>query len=246
MYGYTWTIVLIFIICGFFLFHFRGKYNIKKLLAVNLACLFSGFIQIWSLECLGNVPAWSFYDKTCSGITLFQHIVIEDLFFIIGCTTLFYWFNFIVKKIPDVLRKKHLLHYLTIFGILGTIQWLYATGGTGARDLIVVYAMAPLVLFLHFVSRFKIKLNYTAMYVLLAFVAVVGVGWDVLNVTLLKHWFYNIDCNLLSKRGFFFNDLLHTSISIGYSIAGFITFFSTDTIVEYFTTRKSRNVIYKD
>jgi len=243
--GYTLTIFLIFSFCIFFLAFFNRKYCRKKLITVNIFCLFSGLVQIWSLETLGNVPAWDFFDGTTLNIK-FGKIYLEDVLFIPACTTLFYCFKYYINRIKDYLRDNYILHLFTIFGLIGVVQWLYSTGGTGARELIVVYSMLPLVIFLHLVDKWRLQLNYTAMYITLGFVCLVGFGWDLLNVTLLKHWFYNTDCNLLSQRGFFFNNLLHTSISIGYNIAGFIFFYSVDTIVGHFIHLKNKSIIHNN
>jgi len=210
------------------------KYNKVKLLFVVIACFIGGVNQLYGLECIPEFSAWFFNKGTVLGIYLFKHLAIEDLFFIVGCTVLFYFYHYLCKKIPDVLREKKVLHSLTIFTIVVIIQAMYQTAGIGAQQLIVVYTILPLILLLYFVGAKGIKLNFTGLYVLFVLVCATGLGWDFLNVTVLKHWVYDPRCELLSQRGFFFDGLLHTAISIQYNISGFIYFITADTIMEYF------------
>ncbi len=161
------------------------------------------------------------------GIFLFKKVVIEDIVFIPVCTNLFYGFTFLIRKIHDYAKQNILLHFITITSILSILAWLWQTAGTGCQTLIVSFIILPAIIFMFVANRYKIRINYTHLYLTFIFICFVSVGWEVLNQFYLHHWSYNPKCDLLSKRGFFCGFKFHTSIVFGYTIAGFTNYYGS-------------------
>ena len=178
-------------------------------------------------EVFPNEPAWKFPLNKVLGIFICEDFAIEDLFFIYAFTNLFYWFAWAIRKVPDSLsRSKNKIFYnglMIAFNVI-ILGWLYQTGGEGAKVLITCYIMLPALVFGQILNHNNYKYNFTQLYILFAFVCFCSIGWEFVDKFWLKCWYYNPNCELLSKEGFFLKGKFHTSITIGYTIAGFVFF----------------------
>lgn len=229
--GYTLTILLIEIINLFFIYKHKKNINFKKLIYTNIFCIIGGIIQIYILECVPKFEAWYFNRSSIINIFLFEKIAIEDIVFVHACTNLFYYLKYLFKKyLNDFIWKKKNINITLIFLLTIMMQILWAIGGESSKHLIAVYII-PILIFWCFYKE-NIKIHWVCFYLMLISVCLIGFGWDFLNVTIFKHWFYNKKCSYLSQEGFFFKDRLHISISITYNITGFLYFYIFDELSE--------------
>jgi hypothetical protein len=196
---YTFTIIALIIINAVALYVNRKKINWKKYLSVQAFTFLFGIAQIHGLENLGNVAV------PC-------------------CSSLFYYFMFKIKNVPDFLKNKCLVKYgLLFFVILEAL--IYQAGGEGCRVLMIAYTLIPLVVLLIIGFDFK-NINITHPFFTLLFCFVINCGWDFANAY-LRRWIYDVNCDLLGEHGWFFNDLLHVSIFVQYAVSGFtVMYFS--------------------
>ncbi len=187
---------------------------------------------------MGNIPAWSFDPDSILGIFLFDHVVLEDVLFIPACTNLFYFFCFATRKIPDIFKDNIYFHCTFIVSIICALSWLYVTAGKGYEQLHIAFILTPAIAYTLIINYYNIKINFTHAYLMLIFLMAFSNTWEFTNAFKLGHWFYNIACNLLSKAGFMLKGKLHTSISFGYNLAGYIVFYGAMVITVAFDKGK--------
>ena len=236
--SYTLLILNLLLLNVFLLILYRKRIDWKKFLAVNSFCTPFGTLQLWGLQTLGNVPAWYFLPGTTLNIQVIGKVDIEDIVFIPVCTSLFYFFSFLMKRVPDIMKNNYILHGSFVGIIISLVAYTIMTSGIGTLWLILGFGILPFMMFLHIVSKFRIDLNYTHIYLTFLFVCVFGIGWEIVDKFILFMWKYDPNCNLLSKIGFFYKNLFHTAITIAYSIVGWVVFYSSETIFSFLVDRR--------
>jgi hypothetical protein len=229
---YTYTIFFLNIV-GILLINKASKSKYWKWKPFFCSLVFSfvyGLSQIYDLENASNIPAWTFPMEAVLNIYPLSNVAIEDVFFIIGCFNVFYWFLFKTRRIQDYLRrfkKENLVTVvLSVFCILEAM--VYQWGGIGAQRLIIGYTVFPVLAFLlakATIPKFMDQeINITHALLVLCFVVLFSSVWEFLNAW-RQHWIYEDGCDLLSKEGWFLNKKLHIAIFFQYPWSGFLVMY---------------------
>ena len=231
---YTYTITALNII-GILLINKATKSKDWKTKPYISALIFSftlGLAQIYDLENAGNVPAWIFPKEAVLNIYPLSNVALEDIFFIIGCFNVFYWFLFATRGMVDYFRrfKKQNVVVLVLATFCVLEAMVYQWGGVGAQRLIIGYTVFPTIAYLlakSTIPKFmKAEINITHALTVLVFVVLFSSIWELLNAV-LRHWIYNKECNLYSKEGWFLGGKLHISIFFQYAWSGFLVMYFT-------------------
>ena len=231
---YTYTIFFLNII-GIFLIGKISKskhWDKKPYISALIFSFILGLAQIYDLENAGNIPAWIFPKGAVLNIYPLPNVALEDIFFIVGCFNVFYWFMFVTSSITDWLRRfKHqnvVVLVLAVFCVLEAM--IYQWGGVGAQRLIIGYTVFPVLAYL--IAKVTIPksmnqvINVTHALTVLTFVVVFSSVWELINAV-LRHWIYNKDCELFSQEGWFLGGRLHISIFFQYAWSGFLVMYFT-------------------
>ncbi len=226
-YPYTLTITSLLIFTSMCLIIYRNKINWKKYLHGLGFTGALGVAQIHGLENLGNIPAWYFPEGSSFWGAAFGHVYFDDIMFIPACYSVFYFFMYWIRRVPDVVPKKFYIHIVAIAVILEAM--LYQVGGHGTMILMVAYTLVPIIFFMAYCVIVKPNINVTHALLTLLFVIVFSSVWELFNAW-RQHWVYNVDCNLLGKDGWFFNYKLHVGIFLQYAWSGFVVMYATLTI----------------
>lgn len=221
---YTFTILTLIIINVVALYVNRKSINWKKYLSVQVFTFLFGMGQIHGLENLGNVPAWSFPKGSSLGIYVYKNILLEDVLFVPCCSSLFYYFMFKIRNVPDLIKNKSLICWPLALSIVIEAM-IYQAGGEGCSVLMVAYTLMPIVVLLVIGFNFR-RVNITHALLTLCFCLFINCGWDFINAYLM-HWVYDVNCNLFGKHGWFLSNKLHVSIFVQFPISGFtVMYFS--------------------
>jgi len=226
-YPYSVTIaflVMLNILCVIF---FYDKIKWKKYLAGMAFTGAFGVVQIQGLENLGSTPAWYFPEGSSYWGPAFGHVYYDDILFVPACYSIFYFFMFLIRHVPDIVPRSSYLYIISVAVILEAI--LYQVGGEGTRILMVAYTLVPLLLFIFYCMIKEPSLNVTHALITLFFVVVFGSAWELFNAW-RQHWVYDVDCDLLGEHGWFFNYRLHAGIFFQYAWSGFVVMYCTLTI----------------
>lgn len=235
-YFYTWQIFFFFIVNVIVLTKYRSKITWKRYLSVMLINCTWGIIQINDMENYASIPAWGFYEGVSYWGTAFGHLYWDDIGFIFVCTSLFYYFLFKTKNIPDIIPKKWYIWLVCIF-ILVEAQ-LYHICGDGGKTLVLIYTLIPVLLFTFYCIIKNHKPNITQAVSFLGLVLVVSLPWEILN-DIFKWWFYNKESNVFSNREFIAGGNIPMSISPQFTISGWTVMFSIWTV---FCTEKHTRI----
>lgn len=226
-YIYSWQIL------GFALFNllaltiYRKKINWGRFLKVNAICMVWGIIQINALENYVNVPAWGFHDGVSYWGTAFGHVYWDDIGFVIVCTPLFYWFLFKTKNIADTIPSSYYIWMVCGFIIIET--QLYHVCGQGAKDLILLYTLIPILLFVFYCMIKRHKPNVTQLVKFFVLVNMVSIPWEILSA-LCGWWYYNPTSEAFNLREFYFRGQIPLGITPQYSISGTVVMYSIWTV----------------
>lgn len=189
---------------------------------------FFGIAQIHGLENLGNEPAWLFPPKSAYfqdiGLRI-KNIVLEDILFIPNCASLFYFFLYATRDIPNIINSRYIV--VSSIAILLIIEAIiYQIAGKGTRVLMVAYTLTPICALSLCVSLgLEIPtINITHCFLSFLFVGSVNCGWELFNAW-RGHWIYNTNCDLLDEKGFFLNNKLHIGIFVQYFVSGWIVMY---------------------
>ncbi len=225
-YPYTFTISLLFVINITSILCMKESIDWIKYINTMVFTLIFGIAQIHGLENLGNVPAWffpkgsSFFQDRC--LNFYKNIIIEDLFFIPCCSSMFYLFMTLIHNIPDIFNNKYIIIYGLLFFTIAEAL-IYQAGGKGARFLMIAYTLIPIIILL--IIRFNFtNVNVTHAFLSLLFVFVINCGWELFN-SWRRHWVYDKRCDLFSPHGWVLNDKLHVSIFVQYAISGWVVMY---------------------
>ena len=223
-YPYTFTIAYLLISTAICLIVYRNKINWKKYLHGLGFTGVLGVAQIHGLENLGNAPAWVFPEGSSYWGAAFGHVYWDDILFVPACYSVFYFFMFWIRRVPDVVPNKYYIHIIAIALILEAL--LYQVGGEGTRILMVAYTLTPLLFFIFYCMIKKPNLNVTHALLTLLFVISFSSIWELFNAW-RQHWVYNTECDLFGEHGWFFSAKLHVGIFFQYAWSGFVVMYAT-------------------
>ena len=226
-YPYSFTIAYLLISVIICLIIYRNKINWEKYLHGLGFTGVLGVAQIHGLENLGNEPAWIFPEGSSYWGAAFGHVYWDDILFVPACYSVFYFFMFFIRRVPDVVPKWSYIHIIAIALILEAM--LYQVGGEGTRILMVAYTLTPLLLFIFYCLMVRPKLNVTHAILTLLFVVVFSSVWELFNAW-RQHWVYNTNCELFGEHGWFLDSKLHVGIFFQYAWSGFVVMYATLTI----------------
>ncbi|MEE9374557.1 MAG: hypothetical protein V3V00_15990 [Saprospiraceae bacterium] len=223
-YPYSWQIGFLLLINIVLIIKYKDKIHWKKYRNVMAIAVTWGAVQINALENYTNYPAWYFPDGSSYWGALYGGFYWDDLFFIIVCSSLFYYFCYLTRHIKDTIPSKYYIWMISIFVILEAQLYHYC--GNGAKELIIIYTLIPLIVFVFYCLIKEFKPNITQSMVVLCCIAAISVPWDGF-AAVFSWWKYDIRSNAFLPREFFFKDRIPLGISPQYTIAGWVVMFST-------------------
>lgn len=223
-YPYTVTIMLLLTITTVILVLYKDKIDWYKYLNCLGFSWILGVLEIHNLENHGNVPSWYFPDGSALFGPAFGAVYWEDILFVPACFSLFYMFMYWIRNIKDFIPKWTYI-YFVVFAVIIEAA-IFQVAGKGIENLMIVYTLIPLLLFLFYCVIMKPRINVTHAIVTLFFVGTVSMGWELFNVW-RQHWIYDILCNLMGDKGWLLNGKLHAGIFFQYAYSGFVIVYSS-------------------
>lgn len=225
-YPYTWTIFFLFGLSGAFHYIYWSEINLTKYVLVQSFAFICGLIQIVALENWQNVACWFFPFKSSffqdKGIK-FGNVIVEDILFIPACGSLFYAFMHLTSNITNFLSHPYIITTAILLFFILEI-WIYEKAGKGARHLVVMYTICPIItlILLHSIEYINLKeINFTHLVLSYIFVVLFSSVWEILN-SWRGHWIYDQECEALSEHGWILNKKLHIGIFVQYAQSGFV------------------------
>ncbi len=223
-YPYSITIALL-VVCNILLVvSYADKIKWKKYISGMVFTGAFGVAQIHGLENLGSKPAWYFPEGSSYWGSAFGHVYWDDILFVPACYSIFYFFMFLIRRVPDFVPRNSYLFIISVAIVLEAL--LYQVGGEGTRILMIAYTLTPLLFFMFYCMIAKPSLNVTHAILTLLFVVVFSSVWELFNAW-RQHWVYDVECNLYGEHGWFFNYKLHVGIFLQYAWSGFVVMYAT-------------------